>query len=202
MTAAPPTADPMPEPQPEVVDWLPDTAAAVAWNVAGLVITVAGLALFALPVLIRSGSGPGSGSIEFGLVDVLLVAILSVVVLPVHEALHGLVMLGFGVRPTFGVMMVGHVMPALYTTAIGHEFTRAQYLVVAAGPMVVISVVGFLATFAPWGGLLVVPLALHLGGCVGDLAAVRRTLREAPTTTCEDMRDGVRFRRRGVSPAR
>jgi len=34
----------MTPPNPDVVDWRPDTAAAIAWNIAGLVITVLGRA--------------------------------------------------------------------------------------------------------------------------------------------------------------
>ncbi len=178
-------------PDPGVVDWRPDTSAAIAWNIAGLVITVFGLVLFALPVMLRSGSG----SFGLGLVDVLLMVAITVLLMAAHEGIHGLVMRGFGVRPTMGAMLIAHVLPALYTTAAGHRFARGEYLVIAAAPAVVISVLGFAACFGPWAGILIVPLAIHLGGCVGDAAAVRRTLREPSTTTCEDLRDGIRFHR-------
>ena len=154
--------------------------------------------LFALPVMFRSGSGSGSVSVQFGLVDVLLVVALTALLMVSHEALHGLVMRGFGARPAFGAMLVGHVVPALYATADGHQFTRNQYLVVAATPAVAISGLGFLACFGPWAAYLIVPLAIHLGGCVGDGFAVLRALREPSTTTFEDLRDGIRFHRMGV----
>ncbi len=86
-------------------------------------------------------------------------------------------------------------MPAFYATSVGHRFTRAQYLGVAAAPAIAISVVGFLLCFQPWGGYLIVPLAIHLGGCVGDAFAFWRVLREPPGTTFEDLRDGIRFHR-------
>jgi len=74
---------------------------------------------------------------------------------------------------------------------------------VAATPAVAISVLGFLACFGPWAVYLIVPLAIHLGGCVGDGFAVLRVLREPSTTACEDLRDGIRFHRIGAgAPAR
>jgi len=186
-----------PKAEPEVIDWRPGTSSAIAWNVAGIVVTVAGLFLFTLPVMLRSGSV--SGPFKFGLVDMLLVVALTVVLMVSHEAIHGLVMLGFGARPRFGAMLVGHVVPALYATADGHLFARRQYLAVAATPAVAISVLGFAACFGPWAAYLIVPLAIHLGGCVGDGFAVLRALREPSTTTCEDLRDGIRFHRTGAA---
>jgi hypothetical protein len=185
-------------PEREAVEWRPDTSSAIAWNIDAIVITVAGLFLFGLPVLLQSG---GTGSFQFGLVDILLVVALTGLLMVAHEGIHGLVMRGFGARPTFGAMLVGHVLPALYATADGHEFSRNQYVVVAAAPAVAISVLGFVACFGPWAAYLIVPLAIHLGGCVGDGFAFRRALREDASTTCEDLRDGIRFRRIGAVPA-
>jgi hypothetical protein len=186
----------------EVVDWRPDRSAAVTWNALGVVITVAGLIAFSLPMVIRSGSA--SGSVDVGLVELLVVVALTASLLAAHEAIHGVVMLGFGARPRFGAMLVGRVLPALFATAEGHRFGRGQYLVIAAAPTVVISGLGLVACFGPWAGYLVVPLAIHLGGCVGDWFAALHTLREPATTTCEDLRDGIRFHRvsRVAPPAR
>jgi len=91
------------------------------------------------------------------------------------------------------VTMVAGIFPALYTTAPGHVFSRAQYLAVAVAPGVALSALGFLACFSPVGGYLVIPLAVHLSGCVGDAAATQRLLRQPAGTGCEDLRDGIRF---------
>ncbi len=182
-----------PEAKSEVVDWLPGTSAGIAWNVVGIGIAVAGLVLFSLPVVLRTGAV--SGSFQFGVVDVLVVVALTALLMVAHEAIHGMAMLGFGARPSFGSMLVGHAVPALYATAEGHRFTRRQYLVIAAAPAVAISGLGFLACFGPWGPYLIVPLAIHLGGCVGDGFAILRALGEPSTTMCEDLRDGIRFHR-------
>lgn len=125
----------------------------------------------------------------------LLVVALTALLVVAHEAIHGLVMLRSGARPRFGATLVGRVMPAVYATSEGHRFTRGQYLAVAAAPAVAVSVLGFLACFGPWAGYLIVPLAVHLGGCVGDGFAGWRALREPPGTECEDLRDGIRFHR-------
>jgi Putative zincin peptidase len=178
----------------EVVDWRPGQAEAMIWNVVAIVLVAVGLPLFALPSILRAG--PGSAAFQIGLANVLLVVALTVLLLVMHEGMHGLVMLAFRARPTFGVVLVGRVLPALFATSVGHRFSRGQYLAVAATPAVVISVLGFLLCFGPWGGYLIVPLAIHLGGCVGDGFACWRVLSERSGTQYEDLRDGIRFYRK------
>jgi hypothetical protein len=178
----------------EVVDWRLGTLEAMTWNVVAIILMAVGLPLFALPSVFRVG--PGGAGFQIGVSDVLLVAALTALLLVIHEAIHGLVMLGFGARPAFGALLVAHVIPALYATSVGHRFNRAQYLTVAAAPAVAISVIGFLLCFGPWGGYLIVPLAIHLGGCIGDAFAFWRVLREPPGTELEDLRDGIRVYRK------
>jgi len=176
-----------------VVEWRPGRSEALAWNFVALVVVAVGLPLFALPTIVRTGTQ--GGSFQIGWTQLLLVLAITTLLVVVHEAIHALVMSRFGAHPRFGALLVGGVMPALYATAPGHRFTRRQYLMVAATPAVTISVLGFCACFSPWGGYLILPLAIHLGGCVGDGFAAWRVLREPPGTECEDLRDGVRFYR-------
>jgi hypothetical protein len=183
-----------PDPSPQVFDWRPSEAEAMTWNGVAIVLTVVGLPLFSLPSVLRAV--PGGTLFRIGLTDVLLVVVLTGLLLVLHEGIHGLVMLAFGARPTFGTVLVGKMMPAFYATSVGHRFTRAQYLTVAAAPAIAISVIGYLLCFQPWGGYLIVPLAIHLGGCVGDVFATLRVLREPPGTEFEDLRDGIRFHRK------
>jgi len=178
----------------EVVDWRPGRAEATIWNVVAIVLIALGLPLFALPAVLRNG--PGGASFRIGLTEILLVAGLTALLLLAHEGIHGLVMLALRARPSFGVVIVGGVVLALYATSVGHRFSRGQYLTVAAAPAVVISVLRFLLCFGPWGGYLIVPLAIHLGGCVGDGFAFGRVLRERPGTELEDLQDGIRFHRK------
>jgi hypothetical protein len=161
--------------------------------VVGVAVTVIGLPVFALPSLLRAG--PAGGSFRISLGDLLLVAALIALLVIAHEVIHALVMLGFGARPSFGVMLVGRVIPAVYATAAGHRFTRVQYLTVAVAPAIVVSALGRWACFGPWAAYLILPLAFQLGGCVGDGFACWRVLRESRGTQCEDLRDGIRFHR-------
>jgi hypothetical protein len=175
----------------EVVDWRPGQAETTIWNVVAIALVALGLPLFALPSVIRHG--PAGTSFRIGLAEVLLVVAVTALLLVVHEATHGLVMLASRARPSFGVVLVGGAVPALYATSVRHRFSRGQYLAVAATPAVVISMLGFLLCFGPWGGYLIVPLAIQLGGRVGDLFACWRVLHERPGTEFEDLRDGIRF---------
>ncbi|HEX9099377.1 MAG TPA: DUF3267 domain-containing protein [Candidatus Dormibacteraeota bacterium] len=183
-----------PSQQETVVDWRPGRAEATIWNVVAIVLIALGLPLFALPSVLRHG--PAGASFRIGLTEISLVVAITVLLLVMHEGIHALVMLAFRARPSFGVVLVGGAMPALYATSAGHRFSRSQYLTVAATPAVVISVLGFLLCSGPWGGYLIVPLAIHLGGCVGDAFACGRVLRERPGTEFEDLRDGIRFHRK------
>jgi len=176
-----------------IVEWRPDGSSLTAWSVVGMAATVVGIPVFAFPSMLRAGQG--GGSFRIGLVEILLVVALTALLVIAHEAIHGLVMLCFGARPRFGALLVGRAMPALYATSDGHRFTRGQYLAVAAAPALTISVLGFWACFSPWAGYLILPLAIHLGGCVGDGFACWRVLHEPPGTECEDLRDGIRFYR-------
>ena len=177
-----------------VDDWLPGKSEATLWNVVAIVVVLASIPVFSLPSMIRSGAW--GGSFQIRLDDVLVIVVLTAVLVVVHEAIHALVMRVFGAHPSFGALLVGGVMPALYATARGHRFSRGRYLAVAVTPAVVISVLGFVACFSPWGGYLIVPLAIHLGGCVGDGFATWKVLREPPGTEFEDLRDGIRFYRK------
>ena len=191
-----PAADRREEPVGEVIEWRPGRSEALLWNVVGVVVSLVAIPLFALPVVLRSGA---TGlTLRVGPLDVLLLVVIMAALLVVHEAVHAAAMFGFGARPAFGATLVGGVLPAFYTTAPGRLFSRRQYLTVAGAPAMVISGLGFVACFGPWAGYIILPLALHLGGCVGDGFAAARILREPHGTECEDLRDGLRFHR---SPA-
>jgi hypothetical protein len=56
-------------------------------------------------------AGPAGGSFRIGIVGVLLVVVLTALLVIAHEAIHALVMLRFGARPSFGATLVGRVMP-------------------------------------------------------------------------------------------
>jgi hypothetical protein len=65
---------------------------------------------------------------------------------------------------------------------------------VALAPALLISVAGgLLVALAPFGGWLVVPLGLHLGGAVGDLWVTALVARQPRGTLVEDRKSGVAF---------
>jgi hypothetical protein len=88
------------------------------------------------------------------------------------------------------------VLQALMLTGVLNLYWQQ---ILQYGFVVAISALGFVACFGPWAAYLIVPLAIHLGGCVGDGFAILRALREPSTTTCEDLRDGIRFHRMGAA---
>lgn len=172
-------------------DWKPSPSEARTWTIVGIVTTFLALPLFVAPTILSRRSG----TVRVDLGAILLVVVLTGLLVVVHEAIHALVMLAFGARPSFGVVLVGKSMPALFATSTGHLFSRPQYLAVAASPGLIISVLGLSATLAPWGAALILPLAIHLGGCVGDAAAIVQVARQPRGTMYEDLRDGIRFYR-------
>jgi len=156
-----------------------------------LVLAVIGLIAFGLPLALRTGQV----SIAGGAGDVVIVVVLVAALVFIHEGIHALAMGAFGARPQFGAVLIGKVMPAVYTTAPGHRFTRGRYLVVALAPAAIVSGIGLAGVFTAVGAYLVIPLATHLAGCTGDGVAALRVLREPRGTMCEDLRDGIRFHR-------
>ena len=149
-----------------------------------------GIALYGLPVAIAQG---GRVAIHLGLTDIALVLALAAALLILHEAIHAIAMRCYGARPIFGATLVAVALPALYVAAPGHRFSRGQFLVIAAAPAGLISVLGLLDGISPWGALLILPLAAHLAGCSGDAAIFWQVARQARGTIVEDRKDGLVF---------
>jgi len=159
--------------------------------VLGTVLIVVGLGLFSAASAVRGGEA----SITISGADLGLSLIALAVLLVLHELIHGWTMRRYGARPTYGTGVLGRVMPYFYCTAAGFRFTRRQFVVVSLAPAVLISVAGVLALAlagdtADW---LVLALATHLGGCIGDFWGTILALRQPPGTTYEDIKTGIRF---------
>lgn len=179
-----------PNPHP-VTEWIPGTKEGIALNLGAAVLSVLGLVLFtALYIAVRASEG--GFTVGLGGLALLIVAI--VLVMIIHEGVHGIAMAVFGARPRFGAQLTARVMPVLYCTATGVLFTKAQFLVIALAPFVVLNLVlAGLIGWMPGGGWLVVPAALHLGGCIGDLWMAVLVARLPTGTMVEDLRSGMRF---------
>ena len=113
-----------------------------------------------------------------------IVTVLLVLVL--HEALHGAGFLVFGGRPKFGAGINGG-MPYLFAICPGKRFSRGRFIVIGLIPLVVIDACALaLAGYAP----LVVPamlaFAFNTAGAVGDLWMIAVVLQTSSTATFED----------------
>ena len=171
-------------------EWKPSMRLSVLWNLLGLMLAVIGFVVFGVIAAFAAG-----GSVELAGLDPIwgIVLVLAGVIVT-HELIHGAAMLMFGARPTFGAALVQKVMPVVYCTSPGHLFTRGQFMVVALAPAVVLSVVG--VALMPFGNLaswLMIPLALNLGGAIGDFWMTGMLLRREPDVLVEDLHEGLRF---------
>lgn len=120
------------------------------------------------------------------------IAAVSLLALPVHELVHGVlfrVLGGPGTRVTYG-----HAAGMLYAGCPGLVLARARFCVVLLGPAV-----GLTAALVAVPALLGYPLlgaiaaALHLSSCAGDLLAAFLALRKPACTHVQDTEAGVRL---------
>lgn len=111
-----------------------------------------------------------------------------IIILPIHEVIHGLVFAFWGGRPHFGAKLPF----ALYCGAREQLFRRNQYLIVGLAPLVVITLAGSIFTlFAP--GLAAYTLlatAGNISGAAGDVMVARRISRLPKNVLIEDTETG------------
>lgn len=175
-------------------EWQPNGRTLLAWNALGLGLVLVGISAFTGLYSLRREDDAnfafsGMGALLAFLLTLLLIAVLMLL----HEWIHGLVMRRFGAHPTFGRGVAAGAMPYLYCTAKGHLFSKWQFLIVALAPSVVISAVCALAIMLPSGGWLVVPAAVHLGGCIGDFWVSGIVAQKPDDMRFDDTITGVRF---------
>ncbi len=111
-----------------------------------------------------------------------------VLMIPLHEAAHALVILALGGRPRFGLKLP----LAAYCTAPDQLFLRNGYLVVALTPLVALSLAALVvAALAPnvAAGLLLA-VAGNVSGAVGDLEVVRGIRQHPDDTLIADTESG------------
>lgn len=186
----------MTAPDHRTEDWQPTRTVVLAWNVLGVTLSLTGIVLFAAIYALTHG---GEASARVGPLVLLISMAIFVLLLVVHEWIHGLAMRWYGARPEYGVGLYKNVMPYLSCTSPGHGFTRGQFAAVSVAPLVVISLVGALwVAFVPFGGWLAVPVGAHLGGCIGDIWFLGIMARLPRGTILEDLVTGVRIMRPAV----
>ncbi len=110
----------------------------------------------------------------------LVIVVIFVGVLVVHEGLHGVGFMIFGGQPKFGFAVRGGI-PYAFATCPGHFFTRSQFLVIGALPLVVISLAALpLAAVPPVAVGALVAFALNTAGAAGDVWMLALVLQTPP----------------------
>ncbi len=129
--------------------------------------------------------GLGQGST----IDPLSIAVAGVLTLLAHEAVHAVVLLALGARPSFGAGLVRGT-PYLYTTA-GVRLTPASFLLVALAPLIVLDAAAAAGLLAlPRSSALVTVLVINSSGAVGDLWMAGLVLQLPATARVLDQRTG------------
>jgi hypothetical protein len=189
MTVETDTRGPEPAPDGLSSEWHPTRATWILWAILMLPTLYVGVVIYTLAAF--HGEMPQTVSGTLDVRALIMVVLLGFGLMWVHEGVHGIFILAVGGRPQFGVLRTGVWVYGFYTTDPGHRFTRRQFLAVVLAPVAILGLLGIpLCMLSPY---LVVPFAVHLAGCIGDLGIARQVLQRPPTVICEDLRDGVRF---------
>lgn len=111
-----------------------------------------------------------------------------IVILPVHEAIHGLAFLLWGGKPYFGTKLPF----ALYCGAKQQLFRRNQYLVVGLAPLVVITLAAIIITLLAPGiaSYILFGTLGNFSGAAGDVWVARRLWRQPSSILIEDTQTG------------
>ena len=137
-------------------------------------------------------TGQHSGTLNGGaaLLWLLLNIVSYILILPIHELLHGLAFSLWGGKPYYGTKLP----LALFCSAKNQVFPRNYYLVIGLAPLVVITLAGILFTLlAPTlSPYVLLATAGNVSGAAGDLWVVWR-LRSLPASAfVEDTETGYR----------
>jgi hypothetical protein len=110
------------------------------------------------------------------------------IILPVHEAIHGLTILFWGGRPHFGAKLP----LALFCGAREQIFRRDQYIVVALAPLVVLSIAGMILMLLAPGlaSYAIFAIAGNISGSAGDIIVARKLCRLPRNVLVEDTETG------------
>jgi hypothetical protein len=169
-----------------VFEWHPNQSTYAWWTLLGSLL--AGFGGLAYLWIAGHFQMPLSISVNIVLALALILALGAV-----HEGVHGIVAAASGAHPQFGVLRQGRVPMGFYTTAPGYRFGRNAYLTITLAPLILIAPLGAVLCWSALGEVLWLPLGVHLGGCIGDLAIARHVARAPRDVQCEDLRDGMRL---------
>jgi len=117
--------------------------------------------------------------------------LLVVLILPLHELVHGVVIARYGHKPRYGVKLF-----VLFATSDGALFRRNEFVRIALAPLVVISIVGsVIMLFLPFGlgYWLALAITLNAAGAIGDLWMTAVALRYDSSALVRDEADSMRI---------
>ncbi len=167
-------------------------------NVASLGLIVPFLALMIVwTAAVRDLRGVYSGDVG---VPELVLWLAVILVLPLHEWIHGLAIQWVGHHPRYGAktVTVGPIkLPyILYATADNALFRRFEFIVVALAPVIVITLLGMGMIYLLPDSLtrfVVVAVIINGSGAVGDLWMTVIALRYPADSLVRDEEDGIRI---------
>jgi hypothetical protein len=120
--------------------------------------------------------------------------LIQILVIILHEGVHGVMILLFGARLTFGIIPSGLMV---YASSPGHAFPRNAYLWIAIMPLLVLDSLVLLLVIFPIGSLLAVVLAvaaaLNTAGAIGDVWIASIARRYPVDAYVIDEKDGMRI---------
>ncbi len=160
-------------------------------NLLAVIPLVAMIVLMGVWWVVASGGRDASG--DTGIVWWIAVIGILLIVLPLHEIIHGITISAFGHRARYGAKLSKGV---LYATAENALFRRNEYLAVALAPLVVITLLAMgLMLILPQGWAYYVGIAavFNAGGAIGDLWAVGVVARYPASALVRDEADGFRI---------
>lgn len=138
----------------------------------------------------RTGHTSASINVPTALLWFLINCLAYVLVLPLHELIHGAAFTLWGGKPYYGTRLP----LALYCSAKNQIFPRNYYLVIGLAPLVVITVAGIVftllaPTLAPY---TLFATAGNISGAAGDIWVVAQLLKLPSSVLIEDTETGYR----------
>jgi hypothetical protein len=114
----------------------------------------------------------------------------SIVIVVIHEAIHGAAFALWGGKPHFGARLPY----ALYCGARNQLFRRNYYLVIGLAPLVLITLAGIVCTllFPVASPYVILAWVGNFSGAAGDAWVVARLLRQPAHVFVEDTETGCR----------
>jgi hypothetical protein len=149
-----------------------------------------GYVLASFAVLVRPGLMNTSGTIHLGTVAILVVLV--VMLLTIHELIHGFFFWVFTrSRPFFAIRLF-----YAYAGAPDWYIPTRQFAFIAVGPLVIINAVGLLLMLLgpeSWVLFIAFVVAFNTGGSMGDLLVLTRLFKLSPTSLVNDTGDVITF---------